>query len=390
MCASFALGSLYKHLFGVCALAGVFLLFKKKRIIKTHELSLFVFLFLCITLPLFISLIDSPQFERSFSAAIRYLVFLFAGIALVYVTKGATQDKLQYGILGVLIFWSLDGLLQFFSGYNLFFFPYSGQRVTGFFHPNPDLGTFMAIFSPLVFEACRKLSLKNKAAWWLLLPFITTILLGGSRTSWLLLLVAAVLYFFYWVRVVKTFNWFVLLARAGVMVALIVVFVLFNPWLKDRITPLSQLTTGDYAQTNQATSNRIPLWEVAVKMFRENWVNGIGVRAYELEFDKYANADNYYYHKRRGQPHLFILEIAAETGIIGLLGYVLFLLALVKMAWTIRYTHFEAMPIFIAILICVFPLSSGIPFYGYQVSALTFYLLTLLFIAHYQHKNHPA
>jgi O-antigen ligase len=157
-------------------------------------------------------------------------------------------------------------------------------------------------------------------------------------------------------------------AVLAVAVALTALAVAQTDWLQQRVVQLSGLFSDDYALVNTAVNNRLPHWEAAARMYQENPINGIGVKTYKFSYADYADGDTVF----RGQPHLFVLEVAAETGTVGLLGFALFLALIAALLLRlVRQRHYDAVPWGIALLLAAFPLNATL--------ALIWYLAIVFF-----------
>ncbi|MDZ7734970.1 MAG: hypothetical protein U5P41_01640 [Gammaproteobacteria bacterium] len=97
-------------------------------------------------------------------------------------------------------------------------------------------------------------------------------------------------------------------------------------------------------------------------------------------FHDYADPeDNYWVKRTVTQPHMHLLEIMAETGALGVAGYVLFWLLLIRRlrnhppgsAWVLALCLFTA----------VFPLNAHLAFYSSYWAAFYWWLIGLLFAA---------
>ena len=83
-----------------------------------------------------------------------------------------------------MIFCCVDALLQYFTGSDVFGYPYDGQILKGLFYPKQRLGIILAVFSPLYFEAVRQLSQRNRFVWLLMIPLIVVLMLTLKRSAW--------------------------------------------------------------------------------------------------------------------------------------------------------------------------------------------------------------
>lgn len=382
---SFSFGELYRQVISLMALVGGYQLARNpKQLIADPALRMLLVLFLCLWIPMLISLIGSAYLESSGMTALRYLMYLLAGVAFIrLLARMDVSNRLSIGVMLIMLFWSLDGLLQFFAGQDILGYPYLGDRVTGVFHPSPRVGIVLAILSPVYFEAIRHLSLRNRWAWLLLLPLIAMILLGGSRSSWILLAASMAGYGAYYIAITKDFHWTRWLLRGTAVVGLTIFIVMQIGWLEDRVRGALDIISSDYEEANRASSNRLPLWNTALSMASQNWLNGVGVRAFHHAYNDYAAEGDPFLNLDPGHPHLLVLEIAAETGAIGVMGYLLFLGYLIKKIISLkRSARSHAIPWGVAVIVAAFPLSAGIPFHAHFLSGMMWLLLIIFLSVH--------
>jgi O-antigen ligase len=339
-------------------------------------LLLFSAAFACFWLPMAISVVDAESPQVAATTTARYLIYLLAGFLWIgaFVRHGTTRALLG-GAFAILSFWTADALVQLVTGSNLFGEEaYAGQRLSGMM--GPRLTVVLAIMSPVFFHALLRFGSPRRPLWLLILPYLLVILYGGSRIAWMLLVIAVCLYAaLLWAMGARP-----RLRRAAavlaVAVALTVLAVAQTDWLQQRVVQLSGLFSDDYALVNTAVNNRLPHWEAAARMYQENPINGIGVKTYKFSYADYADGDTVF----RGQPHLFVLEVAAETGTVGLLGFALFLALIAALLLRlVRQRHYDAVPWGIALLLAAFPLNATLSLYAHFMSALIWYLAIVFF-----------
>ncbi len=379
--ACFAAGEWYRHLFAVVAFSGIFLLLKYRIAMwRAPEYRLLTLLFCCLWVPMAIATFDAEHLERALRTTLRYTAYLFAGVAIVY--YGRTQKishMLVYGCSLIMLLMSLDGIVQWLMGSNLLGYPpFPGPRIVGVFHPHPYLSLFLAVFSPVYYESIRRLSRHNKWAWVALLPLLVVIILGASRTAWMLALIGAFSYgLFLFTTLVKK-NRASLMIKTATIALVAGALLLQIDWLEKRVTETGKLFSGDYHLANQATAKRLPLWQNALRMLEENPLTGVGPRGYAASYDRYAPEKDWWRGKNSGQPHMLALEVGAETGLLGLLGYLLFTVLLLNRIRQLSANgELDAIPWGLSALVAIFPLSAAMPFYGYFYAQLLWYPLCI-------------
>ncbi len=366
----------------IMTLAGLFVLIRHFREVVGHPgLRWFMLLFASIVVPMLLSLVDAVNPGRAAASTAKYLVF---PLVLVYVLHAVgTGDSEQFrhrlflGFGIIVSAWVLDGLLQYLVGYDLLGYPYEGGRVRGVFHPKHRLGTVSAALSPVFFDFVRRYGRRYKPVWLLAPAIVTVVVLAASRTAWMMLLVSIFLYAVYLAlrfgtrKVVKWTGVFLLVA------AVISVAAYQVPHVKRYVDTTALMFKGDFKSIDQATAFRLSLWQTAYHMIRGNPVNGIGPRGFRYVYREYAPKGNMW--KSQTHPHQMTLEILVETGMIGLLGYLLFWVLLFRFLLRLPRERIEAtVPWGLAAMVAAFPLNAHMAFYANYWSTITWWLLIIM------------
>jgi len=223
----------------------------------------------------------------------------------------------------------------------------------------------LAVMSPVFFHALLRFGARRRPLWLLVFPYLLVILYGGSRIAWMLTVVSMALYGALLLAMGLRLKTRRLVPIAAAVVVAAVLAIAQTDWLEQRVVQLGGLFSGDHELVDIAVNNRLAHWEAAVRMFEQNPVNGIGVKNYKFSYPDYASDEVF-----RGQPHLFLLEVAAETGSLGLLGYALFLLLVtVLLVQLTRRRRFDAVPWGLALLLAAFPLNATLSIYARKRAA---------------------
>jgi len=372
----FSVGEWFRFFFGLLALGGLILWLRRRIWPEGSGFLLFAAAFACLWLPILASVPDAESQRVAATTTARYLMYLLAAYLWIGAySRFGNERALLSGAFAVLLFWSADALFQLFTGVNFFGEEaFVGRRISGMM--GPRLTVVLAIMAPVFYHALLRFSTRGRPLWLLLFPYLLVVLYGGSRIAWLLLGLSLVLY----AALLWAMKLRVALRKAlpALALALIAGFVAISQtsWIERRITVVGGIFSGDYEQVNAAVNNRLPHWEAAARMYRENPINGIGVKNYKFSYPAYADGDT----TRRGQPHLFVLEVAAETGTLGLLGLALLGgLILALLVRLVRRGRYEAAPWGIALLLAAFPLNATLSLYSHFMSALVMYLAMMFF-----------
>ena len=177
--------------------------------------------------------------------------------------------------------------------------------------------------------------------------------------------------------VVRKLPWLALIALVIIGAVVLGGFSREYPPLRQNITVTAGLFSGNYQEIDKATSHRLSLWRTAINIFKSNWLNGVGPRGFRYIYEQYAEKDDWWIrHGATGQthPHQTTLEIAAETGVIGIIGYLLFWIALYLYYHRPDIDHTE-IPWAIAITVAMFPLNPHMEFYGSYWASLYWWLI---------------
>lgn len=354
----------------------------RERYQHDPAMRLIVAFFLCFWLPMWLSLPDAVNPSRSFGNTLSWLRFpLMAVFVLDTLRLPAHRRHLLYGTGIVVGVWCLDAMIQFFAGADLLGYPYNGYRLAGVFHPQLTLGTVTAALSPLYLEGVRRLAQRTWLAWMGVAPLVATIALAGNRAGWLMFAVVLLAWRGHcFLASGRGRSRKAVLGWAAVLLIGIPVLAQ-SPAFKSRIEATQGLFSTDLAAIDKATAYRLSIWSTALNVFRAHWLNGVGPRGFRNVYMAYADAGDRLVHELHVEgathPHLEVLEIAVETGVIGLAGFVVFwLLFLSFLRRALADPRWEASaPWAVAALAAGFPLNAHMSFYASYWSTVFWWLL---------------
>ncbi len=325
--------------------------------------ALITALFLCYWLPELVSAIDAVDSQRAWREVLvdlRYLPFLW--LTAMAVARRRGRKIVFTGIGLIALFWALDGLLQAFTGWSLGG-SNSSDRLSGIFGAgNLKLGLVLATLSPFALAAAAR---KFDGPGWAFtaIVFGVVILLAGSRASWLV---------FGLVLAVSGWRRFggkrlLLSLFAGITLISVLAFS-FSPQFASRIQRSMAVLSGDTAGLDEALSGRLSIWRAASSMIADHPINGVGVRGFRDEYVHYARADDRWLSHGEGgalHAHQIVLEVLSETGMIGLLLWLMGLaLATRAWRWAMPESRKRAAVPALALGVAVFPLNTHLAFYS--------------------------
>ncbi len=380
----FTSSSLYNVPMSIMALLGAWRAVRAPREIFAEPLvRLFTLLFLCVWVPMILSLPDAANPGHSSSTVLPYLRFLFMGI---YILQQRNLTRLvawiRPAVFCIVSFWGIDAVIQYLAGANLFGYPHEPGHITGMFYPKNTIAHILAALSPLYFDSIRKFAANRPWLWLLVLPLFAVVLLSGRRAAWIMLAISTTGYLLYLLRVEKIGKNArrQLLAAALVVVSAGAAVIGFDRPLQERIITTAGLFSLEYETADRATARRLPIWETALAVFRDNPINGVGPRGYRHVYRQYSDPDDFWHATGASHPHQLLLEILAETGLIGFTGLLVFFY-LAGRFFAGLYRHRHVFPWILAVCIVLFPLNSNMAFYGSYWSSVIWWLLVMALAA---------
>jgi len=377
--------ALYNYPMGIMAVIGLYrVTLSAKDIWNDQVQKTFIIVFLCLWLPLLVSFPDAVNQSRAAQTVFPYLRFLFAGL---FIIQELSKDKnrlkfIVYAVFIIVTFWCLDASLQLFVGQNLLGHPYRAGEITGMFYPRNTIAHICSILSAFCFMAVYKNAHKYKWLWLTLIPIFLVILVSGRRAAWVMLALSSFGFFIYLYLCAENKKQILKLSGVITLVVSIILgsMIILHKPTNDRFKVTLGLFSNNYETIDIATARRLPLWEIAYTTFKANPINGIGPRGYRYVFQDYASADNFWIKENLTQthPHMLTLEIMAETGGIGLLGYFILFYLLIKSALNRKRLKIE-FPFLLPVLVALFPLNAHMAFYGSIWSSMIWWLMAIYF-----------
>jgi len=333
---------------------GIFFLVKGKMTFSDQRLRRFMFILTLFFVPAVLSLLNSYDREGTLKLVFILPLFIPFAAAVLYLIDKQIESKLFYSlILFVSAFWMFDGLVQLISGHDLFGvppWPGDGVRIVGPFAQHLRLSLFLSISIPLVLFRLKDSSWLWSITYLAFVIFI--ILLSGVRTDLLTALIAIALYIVSNKKVMMLLALMPLLFAVGILAS-------NNSTISDTKLKTFSSFPSTYQEWNTLSSYRLDIWLTAKNMFIENPIIGVGAKSFSDAYDDYATENNFFNGKTVFHAHHPIISIAAETGIIGLLGVFTALFLLYK--WgrnSLVRRDLLANPWFQILILMFFPIQS--------------------------------
>lgn len=256
---------------------------------------------------------------------------------------------------------SLAGMLQK-AGLASFYGLGLPSRISGTF-TNPDffapyivLAIFIGIF--LLVKEKKK---NGKIFWTAILILDSLVLIfSGTRAAWIGFVAGMIFLFLVWFFSSLTINQ---KKRKLVLFSVLVfaIFVLLMILNQDRLSLsenfLFQRAFSIFNIDTLFSSNRVPVWEIALDAWKDRPILGWGLESFGFLFDKYFKADFLKYVPENtyfDRPHNKVLEVMVNSGIFGIVSYLSIFLVIFYLLIKLRKSNPIASLVFSAFFISYF------------------------------------
>ena len=356
---------------------------QRGNLLQMPAFRLFSLLALCVWIPMLLSYPDTYSIKKSGGTVLVFFRLYFAGLFVIWTLQDRQRLTLLVKLLaGLAAFWVGDALFQAIMGHDVLGYARIPSRLNGVFGETDwSLGVALPVLVPFLL-----LALQHKP-WLMAGAFVASTfvaLLAGSRGGWVSYAVVCSVIVVSEIRRHHLPRWQVVVA--GTIVLVMGTVGVLNNRESVRLDQTLLLFSGDETMIDRALSSRWTLWKTAARMIEAHPINGVGVRAFRFAYPAYAEPGDLMVNpdKKTGQitgaayAHQIVLEVLSETGVVGLIGLLIFYAALLR-AWWRAETDAKKMafPFALAALAWLFPLNTHTAFYSSQWSQLIWLLLAL-------------
>lgn len=276
------------------------------------------------------SIFGSPA--RSGGAMNLLFLFLFSILLSIFINK-SQWEKLFYVLFITGFLLSLLAITQYFNLLKNIFIAYEGGSTPSFLGNSTILAMYMIFLSFLSFTFfIQKQSKKQKLLYGVLfLLFVFTILISGSRAGYLGLL-AGFLYFFLWYPYPKKYKTLKIIASTLLLLAVLTVAVFnFFPQLGKKNNILKTIATRVSISSiaKDVAGTRLSAWKMTLEAIKDKPLLGWGPENFYIGFEKHYDPTPFSHSVLLwDRPHNIFLDIAANSGLLSLLLYIAFWIAL--------------------------------------------------------------
>lgn len=267
----------------------------------------------------------------SLKASLFYLRFAFFILAINFILN-ENSYRIKYFFLSLFItilFLFSDGIFQKLFGFNLFGIDmYHSIRVSSLFKEELILGSYTIKLLPITLALLYFISTKKKLLFSTILIILSLalILISAEKTALIMSILFIILY------IIKlNLNYKLRILLFVFFSFLITSTLFFNDSLQKRIVRqfITNNASGKYIYTAVHDSH----YKTAFKMFKEKPLFGHGPKMFRIKCSDPKYKINQF--SCSTHPHNYILQLLAETGVVGIFFWLLFYLSILKIFFKI-------------------------------------------------------
>nr|WP_225444558.1 O-antigen ligase family protein [Pseudomarimonas arenosa] len=304
----------------LAALLGLMICLRTPGRLRSRPAAMTLLLFLGYWLPELLSAVDSLSAQRSWlevAVDLRYLPMLL--YFTLELSQGQRAERCAQGLGWIVLLWGGDALLQASTGLSL-----GGQssqdRLSGIFGAEDlKLGPMLVALCPfLLVSAWRR-----HPGWALAALTLvgTAVLLAGTRSAWIMLAVVVGSLCYVELGARRSAQALLGMLAAGLLLGTLAYQT--STSFASRIDRSLAVLSADREGLDHALAFRLPIWENAARMAVAHPINGVGVRAYRDVYADFASPGDPWVDFAAGKgaahAHNIVLELLSETGLLGLL-----------------------------------------------------------------------
>ena len=355
------------------ALVGtVLLLVREPHALRHHDgAKLFLALFAAYALAALVSAVDAVAPGKSWGTVAGILRFAPLGIYTCFAMRRPGKVRALYLATGVVVaVWVADAWVQALTGYGLAGASHP-ERLSGIFGAtNLKLGPALSAMAPFLLWSARERWGRRGLVMAFLLS-LGPVLLSGSRASWLCYGLVAIGFLWHEAGSLRRFAVACLVAGGVVALAGVLAWQV-SPRFRDRVAHTVPALSGTSAGIDTALTGRLDIWATGLRLYAAHPINGVGVRGFRVAYPAYAApGDHFLTVEKCGDgegachAHQVLLEVATETGTLGLLAWLAATVLAVRAWWKAGAIARErAFPPTVALVAILFPLNTHMAFYA--------------------------
>ncbi len=343
----------------------IYVVFKNKFYdwLKINWVKIFIIFWLYLLVTSFFATDFFNAFKTSFSL-IRFL--LFSLLIGYFGFKTLKINKIISLWIYILIFVSIDIWIQLIVGYDLFGVEARFNRLSGPFGDELVVGGFIwkissCVFPIILVQFFISKTNKNKIYLYSFLLFLFSVFISGERMSFLM-------FIFY-----LTLSFSIILIYKSKIKTLFIYLIIFFFTLGLVATKI-EIVKKRYSEffiivKDINASSYGKLFVSGFEIWKKNQIIGVGVKNFRVECDlQLENREPMLHPLCSSHPHNLYLEILSETGTIGFILFITFIVLLAKYIFRdFRINNsekkFTLLLLFISLLVTIWPISTSGSFF---------------------------
>ena len=338
-------------------------------------------LFACYWIPALLSGFAAVEPGRTWSTVASTLRFLPFALFVDWALRDARHwSTFITAVAAIVVLWVLDAYVQITFGYSLGGAA-EAERVSGIFGAgNLKLGPALAVLSPFFLLAAReRFGRRGLAIAALLLA--APVLLAGSRAAWISYALVCVLLAWHETRDPRRFLTALVVLVLGI--GAIATWALHDSSrFGARIERSLLALQGTDAALDEASAGRLSIWGTALAMSAAHPLTGVGVRGFRYAYPEYAAVGDRFVDAAgetgAAHAHQIVLEVLSETGVIGLVGWLVGVWLALRAWWRADAgARARALAPGLGLLAMCFPVNTHLAFYSAWWGLLFWWLLAL-------------
>ena len=371
---------LVHYAMGLMALLGVVDALRHPAALRGWQTRQLLLMFALLWLPMLVASFNAVAPDHTWRTVLPYLHLLPAAYFMMRACADVEVQRLvTVGAALLVAFVAFDAFVQLLWHRDLFGYPYDRNVLKGVFYPKQRLGLMLAVFAPLYLDVVLRWCRSYPRLWLLLVPVAVVILVSLKRSAWIMLAAGLLAYALLYGRL-HARHWNRRRIMQGLaLLVLAAALSLINPGMRARVVETSGLFSTDTQAIDVASGYRLTLWHTGARIFADHWLTGIGPRGFRHVYAEYAQADDFWIKRIGGgqtHPHQFLLEIAIECGVLGLVAFIAFYAQLLRLLR--RPTLGRVVPVWLlGAAVAWLPLNAHLAFYGAYWSSLAWLLLAV-------------
>jgi O-antigen ligase len=311
--------------------------FKEKKYFKNYFFYFFSIMWIVFMSSSFLSENILISLKSSL-AYIRHIIFIFLVYFIIDKNKKFLK-KFNFYLIILLTLVVFDSIIQKSFGFNLFGFKSPHElKITSFLGDEPILGTYFLRIYSILFLINLMLNKNSNVLLGLFYVIIVPLVFySGQRTIFYLSLLF-----------IPFFLIFIHHNKYNILSLFILFGFLFynfsfnesykNRMITDITSNYSKFKPQNYSNDSKHkyfkflfySPHQTVLWITSLNMFFQNKMLGVGPNNFRYKCEEYKKIDDKEFDYCSSHPHNFLFQFLSETGLIGTILYIFFLLYVIK------------------------------------------------------------